>query len=286
MAENPLMNNLKGSCNIGFHYQDGFLFCEDIAVKDVEKALKATGTFPNTPFFLYSKNQIIKNIESYKKPFAELGIRYNLNYAMKANMNPCVLRLVKECQCSVTLVSGLELRLALEIGFKPEHLLLNGNGKQDWEVELAVRSGCLLNIDSEFNLQQTSYVCKQLKKTASVLLRVTPDIDPKVHPYVSTGQKSTKFGLPIKDLDPILELIRSEPLIELVGLHCHLGSCIDDIDIFRKSAKRNGKQNLECAEILVGLFTKVKTKGFEKMKYLNVGGGLALDYKRYVDVSI
>ncbi|KAL3874240.1 hypothetical protein ACJMK2_037283, partial [Sinanodonta woodiana] len=233
MADHPVMNNLKDSCSIGFYYDGGFLFCEDVAVKNIKTALKASGIFPSTPFFLYSKNQIIQNIQSYQKPFAELGIPYNINYAMKANMNPSVLNLIKECQCSMTLVSGLELRLALEIGFKPEHLLLNGNGKQDWEVELAVSSGCLLNIDSEFNLQQTNYLCKQLKKTASVLLRVTPDIDPKVHPYVSTGQKSTKFGLPIQDIDQILELIQEEPLIQLVGLHCHLGSCIYDIDIFR-----------------------------------------------------
>ena len=161
-----------------FRYEKGFLLCENVKVADISKLVRENGEQSASPVFVFSKNQIIRNIKSYTVPMKSSTLQYRLNYAMKANMNPSIMRIMKDHHCDVTTVSGLELQLALMLGFEPEHIVLNGNGKQRWEIELAVQHGCLVNIDSMFNLEQTIAVCRQMEKMARVLLRVNPDIDP------------------------------------------------------------------------------------------------------------
>lgn len=161
-----------------FHYENGVLFCENVAVTKIKTWLKNHGVGRVSPAFIYSESQIVTNVNMYLSAFKSLKRKARLNYAMKANMNPAVLRLVKALGCSVTLVSGFELELALKVGFAPKDLLLNGSGKELWEIELAIVSGCLLNIDSLFNAKQTISICRLLNKRAQVLLRLNPDIDP------------------------------------------------------------------------------------------------------------
>lgn len=160
-----------------FRFDSGYLFCERLKVKEIVECIQEHTTAPVTPLFVYSKNQIIQNINGYLASMSKFKRDYRLNYAIKANMNPSIIGLMKEHGCSATLVSGFELQLALRLGFEPGYLMLNGNGKQIWEIELAVNNGCLLNIDSMFNLEQTIRVCEQQDKVARVLLRVNPDID-------------------------------------------------------------------------------------------------------------
>ena len=160
-----------------FKYKDGHLFCEDIKIKDLKSWLENHHGQPSTPFFAYSRSKIVSNVQAYLKPMKKLRRKTILNYALKANMNPNLASLMKNLGCSATLVSGLELKMALEAGFQPDTLVLNGNGKQHWEIEAAVRAGCLLNVDGTFNLEQTAAVCRKLDKQARVLLRVNPDID-------------------------------------------------------------------------------------------------------------
>ncbi|XP_052248984.1 uncharacterized protein LOC127856863 isoform X3 [Dreissena polymorpha] len=253
-----------------FALQNGYLFCENVDVKSIKAFMEESDFETKSPVFVYSKNQIISNIESYKETLKSINREACLNYAMKANMNPAVLELMRDRGCSVTLVSGFELRLALRLGFEPSRIVLNGNGKQGWEIELAVERGCLLNIDGWFNLQQTIAACRRLKKVARVLLRINPNIDAKVHKYNTTGTSGSKFGIEMFQMSHVVEALRHEPLVHVVGVHSHLGSTITDIDVFRKSAKAMMKE-----------FSSLKASGFQHMKYINLGGGLGIDYTRH-----
>lgn len=255
-----------------FQYKDGILFCENLSVTEIKAWLKGRGLKQCTPVFIYSKLKIETNVQNYLNSFKCLKRKARLNYALKANMNPTLVGIMKSLGCSLTLVSGFELKLALKLGFTPEHMVLNGNGKELWEIELAVINGCLLNIDSMFNLQQTITVCRRLQKQTRVLLRLNPDIDPKVHQYNCTGKHGSKFGIQETHLNAVVGELRSEPLIQLVGIHCHLGSTITDIEIFRESAS-----------VMLKHFLKLKDQGFTDIKYINLGGGLGIDYTKHAE---
>ncbi|XP_060566685.1 uncharacterized protein LOC132725567 [Ruditapes philippinarum] len=257
-----------------FKYQNGFLFCENVSVGEIKVWLKNQGIARVTPAFVYSKSQIEENVLSYQNALSALKRNTQLNYALKANFNPSLVRIIKSLGCSLTLVSGFELELSLKLGFQPENIVLNGNGKELWEIELAVRNGCLLNIDGMFNATQTTSVCRKLQKKARILLRINPNIDPMVHKYNSTGIGGSKFGIQKEDLNDVLREIESEPLLQLVGIHCHLGSTITDIGIFR-----------ECTEMMSQLFSNLKNEGFEHMKYINLGGGLGIDYTKHIAMT-
>jgi len=158
-----------------FTYKNGHLFCEETKVADIRTELKEQ-CFPPSPFFLYSKAQILENVTQYKNVLSLKTFPSILNFSMKANANVAILKDVRELGCSLTLVSGMELKLALELKFEPSKLVLNGNGKMEWELELAVREKVLLNIDSLFNLRQTIAVCRKLGTRTRVLIRVNPNI--------------------------------------------------------------------------------------------------------------
>ena len=156
----------------------GYLFCEDVGVRDVQDGLRAVQT-PCSPFFMYSKAQLRANVLAYKTALQEGNIPHLLGYSIKANYSPHVLAMVREFGCTAAVaVSGNEIILALRVGFKPQNIVFNGNGKQLWEVELAVQNECLLNVDSEFDFHHVVRVAAMLGKKARVLLRLNPDIDP------------------------------------------------------------------------------------------------------------
>lgn len=118
-----------------------------------------------------------------------------IGYAVKANHNLHVLRYLAEMGCGAVLVSGNELKTAIKAGFSTEKMVFNGNGKMQDELNLAVENGVLVNIDSEFDLEHIIEAGKVTGKKARAMLRINPDVDPKVHPYVSTGMASSKFGI-------------------------------------------------------------------------------------------
>lgn len=163
--------------NDGFRYVEDHLYCEEISVCDLLNS-KVSENNITSPVYVYSKRQMETNINEYKTAIKKTGRVIQLNYSVKANMNPAILKIMKDHGLSLTLVSGLELQLALELGFEPNTIVLNGNGKLDWEVDLACRSGVLVNVDSMFNLRQTIRVCQMRGYVAQVLLRINPDINP------------------------------------------------------------------------------------------------------------
>lgn len=239
---------------------DGYLYCENVNVQDVMDSVE------KTPFYLYSKAQITRNFEAYKEALAGLDSSI-IGYAIKANNNLKILQHLKSLGSGAVLVSGNELRLALHAGFDPTKCIFNGNGKTLEDLILAVEHGVFINIDSEFDLHNIVKAARSVGKRVPVLLRINPDVDPQVHSYVATGNKNSKFGIRNEKLDWFLHTIKSYPAeLKLVGAHCHLGSTITKVDIFK-----------DAAVLMVNYIDEIRKEGFE-IEYLNIGGGLGIDY--------
>ncbi|HOT92600.1 MAG TPA: diaminopimelate decarboxylase [Anaerolineae bacterium] len=243
-----------------FYLQDGYLYCERLSVKEILMRV------PDTPFYLYSAAQVRENFAAYVAALA--GMNARVFYALKANSNPTLLAILRELGSGATLVSGHELRMALRAGFAPGDMLFNGNGKRRDELALAAQHEVMLNVDSEFDLEHIAQAAQEASRPLEVLLRVNPDIRPDVHPYVATGMRDSKFGIRAERLGWFLDRLKHTPLVHLVGLHCHLGSTIKDVRVFH-----------DAAVLMRDLFNAVRDYGFD-VRYLNLGGGLGIDYER------
>ncbi|TYH90250.1 hypothetical protein ES332_A13G037100v1 [Gossypium tomentosum] len=239
---------------------DGFLYCEDTKVQGIMEKVE------KRPFYLYSKPQITRNVEAYKEALE--GLKNSIiGYAIKANNNLKILQHLRKLGCGAVLVSGNELRLALHAGFDPTKCIFNGNGKILEDLILAAQEGVFVNVDSEFDLENIVTAAKVAGRKVNVLLRINPDVDPQVHPYVATGNKNSKFGIRNEKLQWFLDAVKAHPNeLKLVGAHCHLGSTITKVDIFR-----------DAAVLMVNYIDEIRAQGFE-VDYLNIGGGLGIDY--------
>ncbi|XP_074569877.1 putative diaminopimelate decarboxylase, chloroplastic [Curcuma longa] len=239
--------------------EDGFLYCEGVRIQDVMEVVE------RSPFYLYSKDQITRNVEAYKE--ALQGLRSVVGYAIKANNNLKILEHLRGLGCGAVLVSGNELRLALAAGFDPKRCIFNGNGKMLEDLVLAAEKEVFVNVDSEFDLENIVTAARVVGKRVPVLLRINPDVDPQVHPYVATGNKTSKFGIRNEKLQWFLDAVKTHSSeINLVGVHCHLGSTITKVDIFR-----------DAAVLMVNFIDQIRAQGFQ-LEYLNIGGGLGIDY--------
>jgi diaminopimelate decarboxylase len=245
---------------MSFSRQNGYLYCEGIKIKDIQERI------PNSPFYLYSQNRILENYKAYEAALE--GVSSIVSYALKANTNLTIARHLREAGAGATLVSGNELKVALAAGFDNKKITYNGNGKTFSELSLAVLHDVMVNIDSEFDLEHIKKAAKETKKTARVTLRINPAVDPEVHPYIATGLKNTKFGIMNERLDWYLDKIKVSPELKLVGIHCHLGSTIKKVEIFQ-----------DAMSIMINFFKKIRERGFD-IQYLNLGGGLGIDYER------
>ena len=245
---------------MSFNYKEEYLYCEDLKVKDIQEEV------PYSPFYLYSLAQLEANYTAYQKALD--GINGFIGYAVKANNNLSLLKHLSTLGSGAVLVSGNELLLSLAAGFDLKRTILNGNGKTLAELKLAIEHDVLINIDSEFDLRHIQQTAKNLNKAANVLIRINPDVDPEVHPYISTGMKDSKFGIRNERLNWFLDEIRKDNLLNLVGVHCHLGSTIKKVRIFR-----------DATEIMLDFMRSIQAEGFDA-HYLNIGGGLGIDYER------
>jgi diaminopimelate decarboxylase len=247
---------------MSFHTRDGYLYCEGLRVKDILARAAAS------PFYLYSLAAMTASYNAYASALAETRspVRAVIAYALKANSNLALLKHLRQLGAGAVLVSENELRLALAAGFDPKQTIFNGNGKTPREIALAIEYGVLINIDSEFDLAHIEQASRGAKTSVDVLLRINPDMDPEVHPYVSTGMRSSKFGVRGEEIPQFLDRIRSARSLNLVGVHCHLGSTIKDIAVYR-----------DAARLMAQLAGRIRSEGFP-VRYMNMGGGLGIDY--------
>ncbi|CAL4159587.1 unnamed protein product, partial [Meganyctiphanes norvegica] len=217
-------------------------------------------------FLKVKHHKTVKRVRNLSES-AEKGI---LSYAIKANSNPSIIKIVREYGATmVTTVSGNEVLLAMKVGYQPENILLNGNGKHRWEVELAVRHGVMLNVDSLFDAEQLVEVVEKYKKSVRVLLRVNPSLDiqdAQTHPHLATALKDSKFGIELQQLDQVLTVLWSSGRIQAEGVHIHVGSAITQVSIYGQMAK-----------VAIEVINKIKNKGWLKAYIMNLGGGLAVE---------
>lgn len=239
------------------NYKNGSLYLEDVSIKDLAQEL-------GTPLYVYSASFIRDRVNAYKQAFPDALVCY----AVKANFNPHIIKIAKDEGSGADIVSGGELYCALRAGVEPQKIVYAGVGKTLLELEYALKEDILMfNVESFMELDVLNDVAKKLGRKARVAIRVNPDVDPKTHPYISTGMKKSKFGVDISTAKKEYEYARKLENIEVVGIHCHIGSQILDTSPY-----------IEAVEKVLELYNYLVKEGFE-IKYVDIGGGLGIKYK-------
>ncbi|HEX6950749.1 MAG TPA: diaminopimelate decarboxylase [Nitrospira sp.] len=241
-----------------FEYRQGELYCEQVPVSQIAKQV-------GTPCYIYSHATLIRHIRAYDSAFK--NVPHLIAFAMKANSNLAILRLMAKEGSGVDIVSGGELFRALKAGVAPSKIVFAGVGKNVEEIRDALKAGILMfNIESSAEMHAIDDVAASVGKIAPVALRINPDIDPKTHPYISTGLKKSKFGIAA---DRALEEFRVASTlkhIHIVGVHAHIGSQLTEVTPFVESLKK-----------VIVLVNTLKGQGIN-IRYLNIGGGLGITY--------
>lgn len=242
-----------------FHYRDREFFVEDIPVKTI---VAETGT----PVYIYSKKAICDQIKNYEEAFSR--INHITCYALKANSNSSVINLVAQNGLGGDIVSGGELYRALKGGIPANKIVYSGVGKTETEIAYALAEGILMfNCESTQELNRINAIAKKMGKKAPVALRVNPDINANTHPYISTGLKKNKFGIPIERAKREYSRAKGLDFIEIIGVHFHIGSQITELSPFSEAFDR------------IGRFVKELQDNNITIQYLDIGGGLGISYK-------
>ncbi|MDP8236939.1 MAG: diaminopimelate decarboxylase [Candidatus Erginobacter occultus] len=242
-----------------WNYREGELYCEEVPLKRIARKV-------GTPVYVYSRRHLV---EAYREIIsAWRGRSHLVCFSMKSNSNRAVIRTLVGEGSGIDVVSGGELFRALRAGAPPEKIVFAGVGKTEREIIEGIEAGILFfTVESLPELELISRTADRLGKTAPVALRVTPDVDPKTHRYITTGKAENKFGL---DREEALDFYRrclKLPGIAPVGIHMHIGSQILQTAPFREGVDR-----------LVGLLKKLKGEGIS-LKYLDIGGGMGISYQ-------
>jgi diaminopimelate decarboxylase len=241
-----------------FAYRNNELYCEDVPVRLIAESV-------GTPFYLYSHATLKRHFLIFNDAFE--GLDRLVCYSAKANTNLAILKLFESLGSGLDIVSGGELYRGLKAGFSPDKIVYSGVGKRIDEIDYALEAGILMfNVESLEELELINERAGVLKTKAPVAIRVNPDVDPKTHPYISTGLKKNKFGIDGKTAIEGYNAARQLKHIKVVGIDCHIGSQITDVKPF-----------IEALQSLKDLIEEIKEMGF-KIKYLDMGGGLGITY--------
>jgi len=242
-----------------FEYKDHQFQCEGIPVQEIAEKV-------GTPFYLYSYHTLVRHFTVFDDAFK--GIPHLVCYSAKANSNLALLRLFINLGGGVDVVSGGELYRALRGGATPQKIVFSGVGKRGDEIEDALRAGILMfNVESSQELHVINEVAGRIGKKASIAIRVNPDIDPKTHPYISTGLKQNKFGIDILRAPVAYRLASQLPHLKIVGIDCHIGSQLVEVEPIIEALRR-----------LKQLVENLRKEGME-IQYLDLGGGLGITYE-------
>ena len=244
-----------------FYIKENKLYAENFLVEDLAKRY-------GTPLYIYSKNQILRNYREINLPLVSSKVDFLNCYAIKANSNPELLKILSEEGAGAEISSGGELYLALKFGYLRNKITYTGVGKTDEEIEYALRENVFnFTVESLQEIQVISEIAHRLSLIARISIRVNPDIDAKTHPYITTGMKENKFGIDSKDILKVFESASKLPNIDIIGLHSHIGSQITEVEPY-----------IEAVEYLDKLLRKLDAMGVD-IRYLNVGGGFGVQYR-------
>jgi len=242
-----------------FEYRNGELFCEDVPVKAV--ARKA-----GTPFYLYSYGTFERHFRVFDGAFGDMP--HIVCYSLKANPNGALLRTIARLGGGADIVSGGELYRAVEAGIPPEKIVYSGVGKSREELRYAIDAGIrMINIESEGELRLLAELSRKMKKRVPVSIRVNPEIDPKTHPYITTGLRKNKFGVLWVDALRLYREMAAEEYLAPIGISSHIGSQILELGPF-----------IEAVMSLKSMILELKGLGIA-VEMLDIGGGLGITYK-------
>lgn len=242
-----------------FIFKENELYCEDVPIKHIASEV-------GTPFYLYS----IATLKRHFNAFNESSKVFNsiVCYSVKANSNIAILNFLFKMGWGADIVSGGELFRAIQAGVDTQKVVYSGVGKTEGEIEFALKSDILMfNVESLPELFLIDKIAGNLNKKARISFRINPNVDPKTHPYISTGLKKNKFGISIKHAFSAYEKSKELKNIDVVGLDCHIGSQLTEISPFN-----------DAVAIIRDLLLKLTASGFD-IKYLDLGGGLGIAYE-------
>jgi diaminopimelate decarboxylase len=241
-----------------FDYRDGALFAEDVAVSELAKAA-------GTPFYCYSAATIRRHFRVFSEAFA--GLDALVCYAMKANSNQAVLRLLARQGAGMDVVSGGELARALAAGVPGGKITFSGVGKTDAEIAAGLDAGIFcFNVESEPELEAISRIASAKGATAHVSLRVNPDVDARTHKKISTGKAENKFGVPLSRARDVYARAAKLPGLRVCGADMHIGSQLTDLEPFD-----------EAFSLLAELVRDLRADG-HAITHVDLGGGLGIPY--------
>jgi len=218
-----------------------------------------------TPFYYYDLDLLEQNLSAASRAFSEYG--YHMHYALKANSNERILELMVRQGFGADCVSGNEIKWAYDAGFSPSKIAFAGVGKSDEEIRTGLELGIFsFNVESLQELQVINILAGEMRKTANIALRINPNVDAKTHHYITTGIEENKFGINLWEFDKVLDTLKDSKNLQLTGLHFHVGSQINDMDVFKGL----------CIRV-----NEIQEWFYERRiipAHINLGGGLGVDY--------
>lgn len=242
------------------YYRDNELYIENVSLKHIAHEF-------GTPCYIYSRSTILTNWQQFTTAFDK--IPRQICYAVKANSNIHILKLLADLNAGFDIVSVGELERVMMAGGKAQSIIFSGVGKLDHEIKRAINLNIrCFNVESLSELQRLKRIAKEIKKRIPIAFRVNPNINANTHAHIATGMATNKFGIePSKVLTATSELINS-PEVELIGIATHIGSQITDLEPF-----------LKTMDLMITLYDQINQMG-HSLKYLDMGGGLGITYHK------
>lgn len=242
-----------------FALKNGELYTESVALTEIANRF-------GTPCYVYSRAALEAALDEYQQELA--GTDSLVCFAIKSNSNLGVLNVFARKGAGFDIVSGGELKRALAAGGDPKKIVFSGVGKSVSEMELAITTGILcFNVESPPELERLNEVAGRLGKKAPISFRVNPNVDPKTHPYISTGLKENKFGIAYEDALTLYPHAAKLPNLEITGIDCHIGSQLLDPSPF-----------VEALDRILLLVDQLAASGI-RLHHIDLGGGLGIQYK-------
>lgn len=248
--------------------RNGTLFVEDVSLNEVAQEFA-------TPVFVYSENALRQAFLAYQDAFHQLNTL--VCYAVKANGNLNILRLFADLGSGFDIVSGGELARVLQAGGSADKVIFSGVGKTAAEIEFALKAGIkCFNVESMPELTRINDIAGSLKTVAPISFRINPNIDAKTHPYISTGLKNNKFGIPFEMALDAYRTAQNLPNVEIIGVDCHIGSQLTEVEPL-----------INACEKIVALVDDLSNLGI-RLSHIDLGGGVGIQYKdeTLIDLSV
>ncbi len=241
------------------HRIAGDLHIEEVSLQEIAAQY-------GTPAYVYSENEIRRAYTDFENALTDMP--HAICYAVKANSNIAILQILAELGAGFDIVSGGELSRVLAAGGRPENIVFSGVGKQDWEIKLALETGIgCFNVESASELHRISRLASDCNLVAPISIRVNPDVDPKTHPYISTGLKENKFGVAAAEARMLYYRAADDAHLSVVGVDCHIGSQITELEPY-----------LDALGRLVQLVDNLESDDIS-LQHIDLGGGIGVQYR-------